>query len=123
MAAYTEASKKNEKKYHPVMNGAKLDVVEKGTLIEGFEAKSQQNMTDSRYKKSIEQLIDKIQIIDEQGNPTEIITEDEHIQKYSVEHSTSRDRDLANAFPSRFKRRKGREIFFDAGKRRYCAEI
>lgn len=84
MAAYTEASKKNEKKYHPVMNGAKLDVVEKGTLIEGFEAKSQQNMTDSRYKKSIEQLIDKIQIIDEQGNPTETITEDEHIQKYSM---------------------------------------
>ena len=43
--------------------------------------------------------------------------------RFILEHSTSRDRDLANAFPSRFKRRKGREIFFDAGKKRYCAEI
>ena len=84
MAAYTEASKKNEKKYHPIMNGAKLDIIEKGTLIEGFEAISGQNMTESRYKKSIEQLIDKVQIVDEHGNPTETITEDEQIQKYSM---------------------------------------
>ena len=43
--------------------------------------------------------------------------------RYILEHSTSRDRDLANAFPSRFRRRKGRDIFFDAGKRRWCTEI
>lgn len=84
MAAYTEASKKNKKLYHPIMNGVKLDIIEKGTLIEDFEAISGQNMTDSRYKKSIEQLINKIQIVDEQGNPTETITEDEQIQRYSM---------------------------------------
>ena len=43
--------------------------------------------------------------------------------RFILEHSTSRDRDLANAFPSRFRRRKGRDIFFDAGKRRWCTEI
>ena len=43
--------------------------------------------------------------------------------RYILEHSTNRDRDLANAFPSRFRRRKGRNIFFDAGKRRWCTEI
>ena len=84
MAAYTEASKKDKKKYHPIMNGAKLDVVEKGTLIEDFEANSVKNMTDSRYKKSIEQIINKVLIVDEQGNPTETISEDEEISKYSA---------------------------------------
>ena len=43
--------------------------------------------------------------------------------RYILEHSTNRDRDLANAFPSRLRRRKGRDIFFDAGRRRWCTEI
>ena len=34
LMAYTEAAKKTKKKYAPVMNGDKLDVIEKGTLIE-----------------------------------------------------------------------------------------
>ena len=84
MAAYTEASKKDGKKYHPIMNGAKLDVVEKGTLIEDFEADSVKNMTDSRYKKSIEQIINKVLVVDEQGNPVDIIWEEEQISKYSM---------------------------------------
>ena len=84
MAAYTEASKKDGKKYHPIMNGAKLDVVEKGTLIEDFEADSVRNMTDSRYKKSIEQIINKVLVVDEQGNPVDTIREEEQISKYSM---------------------------------------
>lgn len=55
--AYTEAAKVTEKKYHPIMNGAKLDVIEKGTLIEGYTADSAVNMEDSVYKESIENLI------------------------------------------------------------------
>ena len=84
MAAYTEASKKDGKKYHPIMNGAKLDVVEKGTLIEDFEADSVKNMTDSRYKKSIEQIINRVLVVDEQGNPVDTIREEEQISKYSM---------------------------------------
>jgi len=49
--------------------------------------------------------------------------EDKRKISYILENSRSRDRDLANVFPSRFKRRKGSNIFFDAGKRRWCAEI
>lgn len=84
MAAYTEASKKDGKKYHPIMNGARLDVVEKGTLIEDFEADSVKNMTDSRYKKSIEQIINRVLVVDEQGNPVDTIREEEQISKYSM---------------------------------------
>lgn len=43
--------------------------------------------------------------------------------RYIVENSRNRDRDLANVFPQRFKRRKGVSIFFDIGKRRYVTNI
>ena len=71
--AYTEATKVTEKKYHPIMNGAKLDVIEKGTLIEGYTADSAVNMEDSVYKESIENLIDQILVVDEEGNRVEAV--------------------------------------------------
>jgi hypothetical protein len=43
--------------------------------------------------------------------------------RYIMKNSTNRNRDLSNAFPHRFKRRQGNDIFFDAGKRRYCQEV
>ena len=82
--AYTEAAKVTEKKYHPVMNGAKLDVIEKGTLIEGYTADSVVNMEDSVYKESIENLIDQILVVDEEGNRVDYVRNDEHIKKYSM---------------------------------------
>ena len=82
--AYTEAAKVTEKKYHPVMNGAKLDVIEKGTLIEGYTADSAVNMEDSVYKESIENLIDQILVVDEEGNRVDYVRNDEHIKKYSM---------------------------------------
>ncbi len=82
--AYTEAAKVTEKKYHPVMNGAKLDVIEKGTLIEGYTADSVVNMEDSVYKESIENLIDQILVVDEEGNRVDHVRNDEHIKKYSM---------------------------------------
>ena len=96
MAAYTEAAKTTEKKYHPVMDGAKLDVIEKGTLIENFEAISSKNMTDSTYKKSIEKLINQVLILDENGNPIGYEKNDESIRDYSMfqaEYKTDPNKD------------------------------
>lgn len=84
MAAYNEASKKNEKKYQPIMNGPKLDVIEKGTLIEGFVADASKNMTESEYSESIEKLIDQVMVVDEKGNLVEYIKNDDHIKNYSI---------------------------------------
>ena len=84
MAAYNEAAKKNEKKYQPIMNGAKLDVIEKGALIEGFVADASKNMTESEYSESIEKLIDQVMVVDEKGNLIEYIKNDEHIANYST---------------------------------------
>ncbi len=94
MIAYTEAAKQiNAAKtnaadpdvlFHPVMNGAALDVIKKGTLIENWQADQFTNMENSQYKESIENLIDRVMITDEQGNVTGYQSNDEWIQKYSM---------------------------------------
>lgn len=84
MGAYTEASKKNGKKYHLMMDDDKLDVIEKGTLIDGFVADAAVNMTESEYVESIEKLINQILITDEEGNSSTYIKDDESIKKYSM---------------------------------------
>ncbi|WP_298594738.1 hypothetical protein [uncultured Mitsuokella sp.] len=84
MSAYTEASKTTGKKYHPVMDGAKLNIVEKGTLIDGYTADSSVNMEGSVYKESIENLVDQVIIVDKEGNRVDFARNDEHIKKYSM---------------------------------------
>nr|DAU96148.1 MAG TPA: 43 kDa tail protein [Caudoviricetes sp.] len=93
MMAYTEAAAKlNARKkkedpdavFHPIMNGDKLDVVKKGTLIEGFEANQYANIMNSRYKESIEKVINKIMLTDQQGNVVGYESQDDSIKKYSM---------------------------------------
>ena len=81
MSAYTEAKKKNEKLYQCLMNGDRLDVVEKGTLIEGVSLDSENNMTDSIYRESIEDIINRVIITDDTGNNVTYV-DDESIGKY-----------------------------------------
>lgn len=88
MQAYAEASKKTGKKYHPMMNGAKMDVIEKGTLIKDFVADAQRNMTESKYKETISEIINQVAIVDEEGNPVDTIKDDEEIQKHSMFQAT-----------------------------------
>ena len=84
MMAYTEANKKNGKLYQPIMNGSKLNVIEKGTLIENFVPDSRTNMKNSEYEESIEKLINQVAILDEQGNIISYERQDDSIQKYSM---------------------------------------
>lgn len=100
MGAYTEAAKiinkdkaedaEDRKRYQLVMNGAKLDVVEKGSLItdeetgEALTLDASRNMTESVYEESIEKLIDQVMVVDKEGNCLEYLKNDEHITKYSM---------------------------------------
>lgn len=81
MGAYTEAHKKNEKQYQCIMNGDELDVIEKGTLIEDYSLDSVSNMTDSIYRESIENIVNRVVVTDDTGN---IITyvDDGSVGKY-----------------------------------------
>lgn len=84
MTAYTMASKKTGKKYHPMMNGDSLDIIEKGSLIEGLTIDDSQNTTDSSYKESIENMVNRVMVTDEQGNLLRYDSNDEDIKKYSM---------------------------------------
>ena len=60
LMAYTEAAKKTGKKYQSMMEGDELDVIEKGSVIEGLVIDQYRNITDSSYKESIENMIIKL---------------------------------------------------------------
>lgn len=106
MAAYTEASKKNNKKYQCLMNQNRLDVIEKGTLLD-FELDSAKNMSESIYKESIENIVNRVMVVDEAGNGGEIISDDESIGKYSMVQAVYRqnkEKDTATEAKALFKK-------------------
>lgn len=84
LMAYTEASKKTGKKYQSMMEGDELDVIEKGSLIEGLVIDQYRNITDSTFKESIENMINKVMIVDDKGNLIKYESNDDHIKKYSM---------------------------------------
>ena len=84
LMAYTEAAKKTNKKYQAMMEGDELDVIEKGSLIEGLVIDQYRNITDSSYKESIENMINKVMIVDDKGNFLRYESKDEQIKKYSM---------------------------------------
>ncbi len=43
--------------------------------------------------------------------------------RHIIQNSHDRDRDLRNQFSNRYQKRKGRNIYFDLGKRQHCTEI
>lgn len=84
MMAYTEAAKTTQGVYMPLMNCGVLDVVEKGTLLEDYTLHAAVNAWGSTYKESIENMVNQVMIVDEQGNRLEYVKNDEWIQSYSM---------------------------------------
>lgn len=87
MMAYTEAAKTTKQKYFPVMageQGDQLDVILKGSLIDGYIADANANMAESVYKESIEDMVNQVMVTDEQGNAINYVSNQEWMQKYSM---------------------------------------
>ena len=97
LMAYTEAAKKTKKKYAPIMNGDKLDVIEKGTLIENYEANGYNNVLNGRYSESIEEMVNKVMVTDQNGNITGYQSKDDQIKKYSMIQDVYKSSPNANA--------------------------
>lgn len=84
MMAYTQLSKSTGKKYQMLMKGDSLDVIEKGSLIESFEASQYVNTNNSTYRESIENMVNSVRITDEQGNLVGYQQNTDDIKKYSM---------------------------------------
>lgn len=109
MMAYTEANKKNGKLYQPIMNSVRLDVIEKGTLIDDYVLDSRFNMINSEYEESIEHLINQVTLLDEQGNITSYERDEESVRKYSVFQTslkTDPNKDMKDEVEAIFKNNK-----------------
>ena len=97
LMAYTEAAKQTKKKYALLMNGSKLDVVEKGTLIEDYEANGYTNVLNERFAESIENMVNQVVITDAEGNATGYQSKDDQIKKYGLIQDVYKTNPKANA--------------------------
>ena len=97
LMAYTEAAKKTKKKYAPIMNGDKLDVIEKGTMIKDYEANGYSNVLNGKYSESIEDMVNKVMVTDQNGNVTGYQSKDDQIKKYSMIQDVYKSSPNANA--------------------------
>ena len=64
------------------MNGDSLDVIEKGTRIEDYSLDSVSNLTDSIYRESIEDIVNRVIVTDDTGNTVTYVDDGESIGKY-----------------------------------------
>lgn len=82
--AYTTASKKNGKKYMPLIKDGKLNVIEIGTLVAGFELSDEINIIDSGYTESVENMVNRVRIYNDKDTQTGVVENAEWIKKYGV---------------------------------------
>lgn len=84
MQAYTNAAKQNGKKYMPLMQQGKLNVIEKGKTVVTYELSADTNITDSTYSESIENMINRVKIYDENKNLIGTVENSEWIKLYGI---------------------------------------
>lgn len=84
MTAYTEASKKNGKKYMCLVDKDKICVREKGItkLKIGFE--EGYNLKNTTFSESIENMVNKVIVVDENGNKKATYQKDNLIKIYGL---------------------------------------
>lgn len=84
MQAYTKASKQTGELYICRMNGTKLSVEVKGTVVQNFILAEGCNITNTTYQETIENMVNVVKIYDEAGRQIGEVKNDEWIQKYGI---------------------------------------
>ena len=82
MTAYTEASKKTGKMYMCYIKNDKLYVEEKGSIKLEIGFEEGKNLIESNAKSTLENMINKVVIVDDKGNKKEEVKNDEWIKLY-----------------------------------------
>lgn len=82
--AYASAAKQNGKKYSFFMASGKFNVVEKGSVVAAHILSDQENIIDSSYSETLEQMINRIAIYDDKGNKIGQKDNPDWISKYGV---------------------------------------
>ncbi len=84
MQAYTSAGSQNGKAYMPEMSEGSLDIIEKGSLAADYLLSDDLNVSESQYEESIEDVIDRVRIYDDNGNQIGMVQNAEWIKNYGI---------------------------------------
>lgn len=101
MAAYTAASRRNGKKYIPLMRRDKLQVIVKGTYC-GVVLDGGYNLTEASYKSSLQQLVNRVIVTDKDGKTVDTVQDAASRRKYgTVQRVYKQQDDVDNAAEAR----------------------
>lgn len=87
MIAYTKAAKTTGKKYMAYMQGKKLCVKAKGTIIDKYTLDEYKNLTSASYEETIENLVDQVKIYTDKGKQAGVVKNASNIKRYGVYQS------------------------------------
>lgn len=95
MAAYTAASRRNGKKYIPLMRRDKLQVIVKGTYC-GVVLDGSYNLTEATYKSSLQQLVNRVIVTDKDGKTVDTVQDAASRRKYGTVQRVYKQQDDAD---------------------------
>lgn len=81
LAAYTKAKKKTGKQYQPIMEGDKLSVIKKGTML-GIVLNQKEGITESSYEENTESMINKVVIYNQKNKKIGTVSNKNWIKTY-----------------------------------------
>ena len=87
MEMYTQDSLATKKQYIPVMDGLKLNVIEKGALVQSFSLVLQpnnSNISSVSYNDSLDSMVNRVKIYNENGNYIGTAQNEERVKLYGV---------------------------------------
>lgn len=84
MQAYTKASRQTGELYICRMDGSKLSVETKGTVVQNFVLAEGCNITNTTYQETIENMVNVVKIYDDTGKQIGEVKNDDWIQKYGI---------------------------------------
>lgn len=84
MTAYTKASRQTGKKYLAMMNQGRLDVIEVGAVAAHYTLNNQHNLTHAGYTETIENMVNRVIITDDQGNRVGQVQNDQWMKDYGL---------------------------------------
>lgn len=83
LAAYTQAKKKTGVKYQPIMDGDRLSVIKKGTMLDVVLNQSE-GITESTYEETTDNMVNKVVIYNEKNKKIGTVSNKNWVKKYGV---------------------------------------
>lgn len=88
MRAYTQAYQQNGVSYRVTAKQGCLNVEEMGNVVCEIELTENSNITSSKYKESLANMVNKVRIYDGEGNPVGVVQNDADVSAYGIFQQT-----------------------------------